>query len=303
MKTRILIFSIISVFSLTSSCKKTEQLSLNNDGITIKYGSLSGECGGYCNYNMEIIQTDVTIDYSSWYREENPDMQVTGTLTDKQKLDLEKLVNKIDFNKLDTIYRKPGIIDNTTEWIEVSKSGRNYKIVVESMSNHPTELEDLLVELRNLKTSHENDKATPISMIRYGTVCGLCQDYNKIEMEIEQTKVIFSASSRNTEKYPQIQNQKSIIIDEWNKIVDLADSISLFNKPEPIHTTQPVCEDCVAEWVEIITTDSYFYGYGVVESFVCCFTWKRKITFDYDNRPVFMINLTDALRELRSKMN
>jgi hypothetical protein len=121
-------------------------------------------------------------------------------------------------------------------------------------------------------------------MINYGTLCGLCPDYYLNEIKIEQSKVTLSAYSQDKEKYPQRQCQKSIIIEKWYKLVNFVDSIS-FNKLDTTYFSSPACEDCVIEWVEVITSEG-----------------KHKVSVEYDHRPEVMEGLTNTLRDLKETL-
>jgi len=151
MKTKFLLFLVVSIIFFSVSCKKDEKTNIKSGVTNISYGISFGECMGYCRNQMEIEQTKVTLISLSWDTVNYPKIQCQKYISTEKWNELESLVNSISFNSLDSVYGCPDCADGGAEWVEITTSDWKHKVTVEYMSDQPAVLKNLLDSLRELK--------------------------------------------------------------------------------------------------------------------------------------------------------
>jgi hypothetical protein len=158
MKTKVLIFLVVSVMVLIFSCKKdhkVQDLKMKRmDVPKISYGTSFGMCIGYCINEMSIDNSKVIFTRSSWNSDQYPRKQCQMAITAEKFETLLNMTDSSSFNKLDTIYGCPDCADGGAEWVEITAATWKHKVKMDySGPNRPEEMEALIDSLRSIQAS------------------------------------------------------------------------------------------------------------------------------------------------------
>ena len=126
-----------------------------------------------------------------------------------------------------------------------------------------------------------NKKSNEDIVIKTGTSFGFCLGYCSLDVTITKNIINYISSSRDEYSNPTRTSNKSISIEEWNKLVTLID-MDTFEKLDDVIGC-PDCADGGAEWIEIKMGDR-----------------KKKVTFEYGNSLEGMKELLNQLRIIRN---
>lgn len=159
MKTKFL-FAVFFMTPIFFSCKKENHENIETDNKVLKsitsisYGVSFGMCIGYCINKMEIKQTKVILNDSSWNTEEYPAKNCQKSIPAEKWNELVQCADSIAFTRLDSIYGCPDCADGGAEWVEITTPEWKHKVTVDySGPNRPAVLENLFKKLRELKVS------------------------------------------------------------------------------------------------------------------------------------------------------
>jgi len=155
MKSKFILVFIL-LFSLIS-CEETDNTELNLDEeiISISYGTSFGECMGYCKRKIEIEGTVVKYIVSSWSVDDNyPDIEIKGTISEQDWNSITEKIDFIVFRNLEEVIGCPDCADGGAEWIKVDTRKLSHKITCE-YNNPPEAVQDYIQELSELFAEYQ----------------------------------------------------------------------------------------------------------------------------------------------------
>jgi hypothetical protein len=238
---------------------------------SIRYVRVEEDCEGLCRREL-----NMNVRNFNWYLSD-PKGQVRPRNHSERttKGEWESVTGLVDWRVVQTLAAQelaicldcPG-----TEWIEINAVGQTFRIP--AWQDEVSTLRDAL--LKTLDRYGVVVEPSDVTRIGYGSSFGFCFGYCTRELSAENQTIILSASSRQDE-YPPIKESMEISQDEWEHLLQLAETSEIESYKEVIGC--PDCADGGAEWVSITQGDKEY-----------------KVTFEFGRPPESMMELVDMLR-------
>lgn len=129
-----------------SSCS-TE---MNIENIkNLKYGTSFGECNGYCKHDLELKQSQITYNCTSWnasFEQKTFTSNLNITTSDS----IHNNLNLAAFFNLPEVIGCPDCADGGAEWLEIELlNGKKHKVTFEYY-HEPSVLKNNIVKLREI---------------------------------------------------------------------------------------------------------------------------------------------------------
>lgn len=95
-------------------------------------GTSFGECLGYCVTELTVEGREATLVYSGWeIGQQLPDIEHRRTLSDAERLRLERAFDRAALRRADEIYGCPDCADGGAEWVGASGDGAEKRVTFE----------------------------------------------------------------------------------------------------------------------------------------------------------------------------
>ncbi len=146
-----LIFCLLFFTFVIINCEHEKNIlePAGSGNYTIKYGTIFGECIGYCKKDLIIEGIFVIFVASSGFPNQFPEKSISGQLNTAELERLQRLIVFDEIIKYDDSIGCPDCLDGGAEWIQVKQDKQIKKITFEygDSLNSINELIELLREI------------------------------------------------------------------------------------------------------------------------------------------------------------
>lgn len=251
------LLQIILILCIGTGCTN------NNDELVegfeyIRHGTSYGFCVGYCQQNIKITESELTLNRSSWYQEDKyPEISKTFVLPDSIWKKIKTSLDVNSFFNTDTIHGCPDCADGGAEFIEIKTKTKLHKVLYEA-GNPPKKLAVFAKELQQvnnltsvkydietsidtwekLKKKHQNSYAYTIEFISWSGFG------NRTTIEVKNG-VVFSR------RYQEFLQENATVKPAEENYYETGSELGKNPKGAPLKTIDELYETCLGSYLTV----------------------------------------------------